>query len=105
MLALFLQAIEARVSPPPEASGREKALSEKEANALLQRLPVLLGAPLGGAGGPQWREYERQYVATLRVLHIAQLQQTQDRINEALERMQLLTANPQTDQRLARVGY
>lgn len=100
-----LQAIEARVKPYHEASTNETTLNEKETNALLQQLPVMLGMPLGGSGGPQWREYEKEFVATLRVLHLAQLQQTQDSINEALERMQLLTADPRTDHRLAKVGY
>lgn len=100
-----LKAVEGHVCPPAgDSQGQTGGLSADEAEVLLQQLPLLIGAPVGGRPS-QWGEYERRFIALLRVLHVAELQKTQEAINEALERMQLLTADPRTDHRLARVGF
>ena len=78
---------------------------EKKRRLLLQ-LPLLLGPPGAAVMSCGIRgEGEQQFAAALRLLHLQQLQQTQDSITEAIERMQLLTADPKTDHRLARVGF
>ncbi|OEH74040.1 hypothetical protein cyc_06778 [Cyclospora cayetanensis] len=102
-----LQAIAARTGADTAVAGEDDCLTEEEARELLQQLPVLLGAPQGGPPGGKspWRDFERRFASALRVLHVMELQRTQDTINEALERMQLLTADPRTDHRLARVGF
>ncbi|CAE8596881.1 unnamed protein product, partial [Polarella glacialis] len=46
----------------------------------------------------------RQAVAVLRLLHGSELQQLQMHINHVINELQQLTANPQTDARLGRVG-
>lgn len=46
----------------------------------------------------------RQAVAVLRLLHGLELQQLQVNINTVINELQQLTANPQTDSRLGRVG-
>jgi hypothetical protein len=40
----------------------------------------------------------------LRLLHVAELRDLQTKINEAIVRVQAITANPKTDQKLGRVG-
>merc|ERR1719187_771945 len=40
----------------------------------------------------------------LRLLHIQELRQLQDSINEAIVKVQAITANPKTDTRLGKVG-
>ncbi|XP_031554612.1 RNA transcription, translation and transport factor protein-like [Actinia tenebrosa] len=40
----------------------------------------------------------------LRLLHVAELRDLQTKINEAIVRVQAVTANPKTDQKLGRVG-
>ncbi|KAL8275440.1 hypothetical protein Esti_000652 [Eimeria stiedai] len=100
-----LKAIEARVcaASADGLEGGSSSLSVKETVSLLQQLPLLLGPRIGkAAGGKEAGDWERQFAAALRVLHAMRLQETQNQIDEALERMQLLTADPKTDHRLAR---
>lgn len=40
----------------------------------------------------------------LRLLHISELRDLQTKINEAIVKVQAITANPKTDERLGKVG-
>ncbi|CDJ69479.1 hypothetical protein, conserved [Eimeria necatrix] len=100
-----LQAVEAGIAAETRAPAREGSYTTAEARQLLLQLPLLVGPPSGGSGGPQRGPFENQFAAAARLLQLQQLQQTQDSVNEALERMQLLTADPKTDHRLAKVGF
>ncbi|KAL8439112.1 hypothetical protein Efla_007898 [Eimeria flavescens] len=103
-----LKAIEARVCPvSPPAGGEETGgLGAEQTAELLLRLPLLLGPAVeGSSSNKEAAAWRRKFAAALRVLHVARLQETQDEVDEALERMQLLTADPRTDHRLARVGF
>jgi RLL motif-containing protein 1 len=45
-----------------------------------------------------------QALKVLRLLHVQDLREIQDRVNGAIESIQQLTANPKTDTRLGKVG-
>ncbi|CDI80684.1 hypothetical protein, conserved [Eimeria praecox] len=106
-----LKAVEARAAAATGKAGdiyegeQQQQQQLQQVQQQLQQLPLLLG-PRGAAHlsfGVKGL-YEERFAAAVLLLLLQQLQQTQDRISETLERLQLLTADPKTDYRQARVG-
>lgn len=62
---------------------------------------VLDELPLGFTTGD---EAVDRFAKIVRVLHVRQLRELQDEINDAVARMQQVTANPKTDVKLGKVG-
>lgn len=81
-----LRCIQARVCPPKEAPGVPLDLDE---------LPI--GLQVADAG-------VKRAAAVLRLLHGRELQELQVNVNQVINELQQLTADPKTDARLGRVG-
>ncbi|KAK3750024.1 hypothetical protein QZH41_008661 [Actinostola sp. cb2023] len=91
--------IESRLSKEgiQEASEKKKGDKKKEPTDIISLRTADLGFDTGDSA-------VNEAAKVLRLLHISELRDLQTKINEAIVRVQAITANPKTDQRLGQVG-